>query len=181
MTKVIAAAVLTAGLAWGFDITPSGTKLNSLTVGGVNVMSEIATKVGTNAIVQTTGTNATQVMSQAASTASFIQAEEDPVFTNWLGTATFFTPTDLETDYSTDYTSLTNSIAGKLGTNAVTQTVTSEAAEVPSGAAVTSALSLKAGTTNAVLSWTATAGGTNYVYQEFYDATNNVKRFIRTP
>ena len=35
--------------------------------------------------------------------------------------------------------------------------------------------------TNSMLNFVATAGGTNYVYQEFYDATNNVKRFIRTP
>ena len=47
--------------------------------------------------------------------------------------------------------------------------------------AVEDALALKAGTTNAVLNWSATAGGTNYVYTEFYDATNNVKRFTRNP
>jgi hypothetical protein len=132
--------------------------------GGVDAGARalIATKVGTNAIVQTTGTNTTEVMSQAASTASFIQAEEDPVFTNWLGTATFFTPTDLETDYSTDYTSLTNSIAGK-------QPLEDQR------------LSTTNSPTFAGVNYTATADGTNYVYQEFYDATNNVKRFIRTP
>jgi hypothetical protein len=63
----------------------------------------------------------------------------------------------------------------------VTQTVTSETNTVPSNKAVQDVLALKAGTTNAVLSWTATAGGTNYVYTEFYDATNNVKRFTRNP
>jgi len=72
-------------------------------------------------------------------------------------------------------------LATKLSISNVTQTVTSETNTVPSNKAVTDALALKAGTTNAVLNWTATAGGTNYVYTEFYDATNNVKRFTRNP
>jgi hypothetical protein len=65
--------------------------------------------------------------------------------------------------------------------SAITQTVTSDTNTVPSNKAVEDALALKAGTTNAVLNWTATSGGTNYVYTEFYDATNNVKRFTRNP
>jgi hypothetical protein len=285
-------------------------------------LGTMAAEDATNYVAQTDSTYTNTV----ALAGSAIQIEEDPVFTNWLGTATFFTPTDLETDYSTDYTSLTNSIAGRqpledqrlstsdlvtfdtviagdwtgdgtnywpktitvsglpapfedgngeytfkgefcdarpewslgdftisctagewvlanggysdsvaitsflppktgwmdatlawgeysamtangfigdgagltnlnyssitnpptlgtmaaedatnyVSTNAVTQTVTSEAAEVPSGAAVTSALSLKAGTTNAVLNWTATAGGTNYIAGLTWDATNKV-------
>jgi hypothetical protein len=63
----------------------------------------------------------------------------------------------------------------------ITQTVTSGTNTVPSNKAVKDGLALKAGTTNAVLSWTAISNETTYVYTEFYDATNNVKRFTRNP
>jgi hypothetical protein len=42
-----------------------------------------------------------------------LYVESDPVFTNWLASASFFTPTDLPTDYGTDWTTLTSSIAAK--------------------------------------------------------------------
>lgn len=92
------------------------------------------------------------------------------------------TPTNLNIRFYSGIDALQQAqIDGKVSTNAITQTVTTNATEIPSGAAVTDALALKAGTTNAVLSWTATANTTNYVYTEFWDATNNVKRFTRTP
>jgi hypothetical protein len=43
--------------------------------------------------------------------ASVTAVETDPVFTNWLAGATFFTPSGLATDYSADWTTLTNAIA----------------------------------------------------------------------
>lgn len=75
----------------------------------------------------------------------------------------------------------TNDLVSKLGTNAIVQTTGTNTTEVMSQNAVTDALGLKAGTTNSLLYWTATANTTNYVYTEFYDATNNVKRFTRNP
>jgi hypothetical protein len=75
----------------------------------------------------------------------------------------------------------TAQLATKLSLTNITQTVTSGTNTVPSNKAVEDALALKAGTTNAVLSWTAISNETTYVYTEFYDATNNVKRFTRNP
>jgi len=75
----------------------------------------------------------------------------------------------------------TAQLATKLSISNITPTVNSETNTVPNNKAVEDALALKAGLTNAVLNWTATANGTNYVYTEFYDATNNVKRFTRNP
>jgi hypothetical protein len=65
--------------------------------------------------------------------------------------------------------------------SSIVQTTGTNTTEVMSQAAVTTNLALKAGTTNAVLNWTAVSNETTYVYTEFYDATNNVKRFTRTP
>ena len=65
-------------------------------------------------------------------------------------------------------------LATKLALTNITQTVTSETDTVPSNKAVEDALALKAGTTNAVLNWSATADGTNYVIATSYAYTNGV-------
>jgi hypothetical protein len=157
-----------ATLAWGeySAMTADGfigdgaglTNLNYSSITNPPTLGTMAAEDATNYVAQIDDTYTNTV----ALAGSAIQIEEDPVFTNWLGTATFFTPTDLETDYSTDYTSLTNSIAGR-------QPLEDQR------------LSTTNSPTFAGVNYTATADGTNYVYQEFYDATNNVKRFIRTP
>jgi hypothetical protein len=75
----------------------------------------------------------------------------------------------------------TAQLATKLSISNITQTITSGTNTVPSNKAVEDALATKAGTNNVSLDWTAVKNGTNYVYTEYWDATNNVKRFTRTP
>jgi hypothetical protein len=94
--------------------------------------------------------------------------------TQWLGDGynthvQFSQPSSIFTDLFVAKTDIVQTLSGD------------ESNKVPSVAAVNDSLDLKAGTTNAVLSWTAVNSGTNYVYTEYWDATNNVKRFTRTP